>query len=97
MLGFGELAPLEGKYYGTYVVWPDGRTVRVWNHYVNTVSTDPAPRPSARQLQRWGMDEATARAEGMISDSHYETQADFDFATLIARQVAVPTQGADRG
>lgn len=72
-----------GKYYGTEVTFDlgDGDVVEftVWK------SDDPVP--SKRQLEAWGMTYEEAKADIMISDSHFESETAFNICEEICRRL----------
>lgn len=78
----GEVLDLAGKYYGTRVDIGH-TTVTVWDHSEHT-------QPSRRELDNNGhkgreWDELSRDERFDITcDTHYETQADYDLARLIA-------------
>ena len=70
---------LKGKYYGTsirYFVNDCPCSIEVWNH------TD-CHTPSQRQLDYWEMTYEEAKDDGMMCDSHYETENDYNIAKII--------------
>ncbi len=70
-----SLAALGGKYYGTFVIFDSGMDV----HHIKIWIND-GDAPSARQLVDWNMTIDEARADGMMSDSHYETELTYQAA-----------------
>jgi hypothetical protein len=81
-----DLAPLEGKYYGSKIVLrtDDGHEewIMVW---VNSV-TDFTP--SERELEGWDVEEY---GEYEVCDNHYETQG----AYLICKRIVETLNGME--
>lgn len=80
-----EVANLgKRKYYGTVVdiAHDDGSTDQV------TIWVMGDRRPSVRQLGVWGYETPEeARADDMLSDSHYETGISLELARLLANHI----------
>ena len=65
---------LKGKYYGTLIGIDTGGGITVWITEGN---------PSQRQLNEWDMTLEEAKADGMLCDAHYETDASYQIACKI--------------
>lgn len=75
------IEPLSGKYYGTKIIIDTGGTtpseLSIWemgNH-----------QPSTRQLEKWNMTFGEAKDDGMMCDSHYETELSYKIARIIQK------------
>ena len=71
-----EIADLSGKYYGTKVIYGNEHEITIWTH-------DKDFTPSKRQLEYWEMTLEEAKEDGIMCDSHYETQEDYEVAKCI--------------
>lgn len=73
-----QMIDLSGKYYGTLITYRSDygeHCVKIW--------INDGDAPSARQLADWGMTLDEARADGMMSDSHYEAELTYQAAMVL--------------
>ena len=73
-----NIRPLEGKYYGTIVELDDSKTITVW-----VMDNYNWATPSPRQLEQWSVSLEEAKADDMMSDSHFESARGYNIACAI--------------
>jgi hypothetical protein len=88
-----RLAELDGKYYGTVVLFGDepgsiDGNIKVWHQYDFI--------PSFRQLESWGLTMESYQDADMTSDGHFESRASYMIAKAIVdaiNKVKLPSYG----
>ncbi|WP_034340281.1 hypothetical protein [Deinococcus misasensis] len=90
-----EIEELGRKHYGTMIITEAGTQIKLWHIAEN-------PQPSTRELAEWDGSPLQGELTALqyfweeCCDSHWESQADLDLATLIVEAPSIIQQLLNR-